>query len=299
MRETMDLDGAINMNTNENVTPETDFYLSISKEQLSQLPQEHYTGQIQLIDKEEDVAGAVLALRKAGRIGFDTETRPSFKRGSHYNVALMQLSSGEKGYLFRLNKIGFPEELRLLLEDKSVMKIGASVHDDIHNLNRIKAFEPNGFLDIQQYVKKFRISDNSLARIYAIVFGKRLSKAQRLTNWELPTLTLNQQAYAALDAVACTRIYEYLESGQFDPEKSEYRCVPEPIVEEETAEKEMPEVMPEPIVEEKPQESVAVDAPAKLSASAKRRRRRKLAAARKKAQEQNQDAMSPNQNPQK
>lgn len=295
----MDLNRAIHMNTNENVTPEADFYLSISKEQLSKLPQEHYTGQIQLIDKEEDVACAVEKLRKAGRIGFDTETRPSFKRGSHYNVALMQLSSGENGYLFRLNKIGFPEELRLLLEDKSVMKIGASVHDDFHNLNRIKAFEPDGFLDIQQYVKQFRIADNSLARIYGIVFGKRLSKAQRLTNWELPTLTLNQQAYAALDAVACTRIYEYLESGRFDPEKSEYRCDPEPVVEDATAEKDTPEVLPEPLLAEKPQETAAVDAPAKLSASAKRRRRRKLAAARKKAQEQNQGATSPNQNPRK
>ncbi len=287
------------MNTNENVTQEADFYLSISKEQLSKLPQEHYTGPIRLIEKEEDVADAVAELRMAGLIGFDTETRPSFKRGSHYNVALMQLSAKEKGYLFRLNKIGFPEQLRLLLEDRNVMKIGASIHDDFHNLNRIKPFEPDGFLDIQQYVKQFRIADNSLARIYGIIFGKRLSKAQRLTNWELPTLTVNQQVYAALDAVACTRIYEYLESGQFDLKQSEYKCVPH-VKEEEPSEKN-PGETDGLIAEKKPQEPVKSQEPIvsesqkKLSASAKRRKRRKLAAARKKAIEQTSAPLSDNQ----
>lgn len=270
------------MNNNQNVTQQADFYLSISKEQLSQLPQEHYTGPIQVIETEEDVAGAVEELRQSRHIGFDTETRPSFKRGKHYNVALLQLSVADKGFLFRLSKIGFPEQLRLLLEDKEIMKIGASVHDDFHNLNRIKEFDPGNFLDIQQYVKQFRIADNSLARIYGIVFGRRLSKAQRLTNWELPTLTPNQQAYAALDAVACTRIFEYLESGQFHPEDSQYRCVPQ-SEEESGSDKTQTEARAAATKDDTSEKSVVTASEGKLSSSARRRKRRKLAAARKKA----------------
>lgn len=298
---TMGLNGAANMktntNTNDNTAGQRDFYLSISKEQLNLLPQEHYTGQIHLIENEQEVEGAVEELRQAGCIGFDTETRPSFKRGKHYNVALMQLSAKDKGYLFRLSKIGFPEPLRLLLEDENVMKIGASVHDDFHNLNRIKPFEPNGFLDIQQYVKRFNIADNSLARIYGIVFGRRLSKAQRLTNWELPTLTLNQQIYAALDAVACTRIYEYLESGQFIPEESPYRCITQISEENIPGSEEKANHISETASTTGPDNHLPdKDTSRKPSASARRRKRRKLAAVGKKDGERHQNLQN-NTNP--
>lgn len=200
-----------------------DYYLSISKDELGQLPQAHFHGRIIVVDKAEMVEDAVNALRHWPVIGFDTETRPSFKKGRSNMVSLMQLACDNTCFLFRLNSIGFGESLISLLEDESIVKVGASVHDDLLNLNKLKGFNPSGFVDVQQYVKQFRIIDNSLARIYGIMFGHRISKNQRLTNWEQPSLTPNQQEYAALDAVACTRIYYTLKRGAFNPAESCYR----------------------------------------------------------------------------
>lgn len=191
----------------------------------------HFDGNIQVIDRPELVADAVAALRQYEVIGFDTETRPSFKRGKTNLVSLIQLSCDDTCYLFRINDIGFDSRVRELLEDESIIKVGASVHDDFLNLNKLEPFKPGGFIDIQQFVKQYHIADNSLARIYAILFGQRISKNQRLTNWEQHSLTHSQQLYAALDAVACTRIYFTLRNGAFDPASSPYRKEKEPDTE--------------------------------------------------------------------
>lgn len=179
-----------------------------------------------LIDKPEDVAEAVERLKACPVIGFDTETKPSFKKNHANKVALMQLSTDSVCYLFRLNKIGMPLALQSLIESPDVLKIGLSVHDDFNVMHRSSQFVPAGFVELQHMVKEYHICDLSLQRIYAILFGKKISKQQRLTNWEAPTLTPQQQRYAATDAWACLKIYLYLLSGAFDPEKSPYQ-VPE------------------------------------------------------------------------
>lgn len=202
-------------------------FVSIPKDKLGQLPNASFEGCIHLVDKSELVDESVAALRKSDLIGFDTETRPSFKKGQSHIVSLLQLSSSTDCYLFRLNKIGMPDSLKALLEDAGILKIGLSIHDDFHNLRKLSDFEPGGFIDLQQYVKTFRIADNSLSRIYAILFGQRISKGQRLTNWEAESLTPAQQSYAALDAVACIRIWQHLNSGAFNPLLSPYLTFPE------------------------------------------------------------------------
>lgn len=200
--------------------------LSISKADLAKLPVADYYGDIHVVDMPEDVDGAVEVLRSSDVIGFDTETRPSFKKGQSHQVALLQLSTRKDCFLFRLNKIGLPEAVKNLLEDESKIKIGVSLHDDFHNLHRIYTLNPAGFVDLQPYVKKFGIVDNSLSRIYGILFGHRISKGQRLTNWEASQLTPGQQAYAAFDALSCIEIYDYLESGKFNPFSSPYVLPP-------------------------------------------------------------------------
>lgn len=196
--------------------------ISISKQQLAELPAAHYPGIITVVDNLEKVDSAIARLRNSCLIGFDTETRPSFKKGHAYNVALMQLSSENECFLFRLNKIGLPDKLKELLEDESKVKVGLSIHDDFRNLHKTYEFEPNGFIELQQFVTKWNIIDKSLSKLYGILFGKRLSKAQRLSNWESEQLTDSQQHYAALDALACVRIYKHLEEGKFDPSTSRY-----------------------------------------------------------------------------
>lgn len=196
--------------------------ISIPKEALATLPAARYEGHIRLIETAEDADFATAELSKSDIIGFDTETRPAFKKGQSHLVALLQLSTRDTCYLFRLNKIGMPASVRSLLENPDIKKIGLSIHDDFLNLRKTTELEPAGFVELQQYVKKWNITDASLTKLYGILFGQRLSKAQRLSNWEADELSASQQAYAALDAKACIDIYEYLESGRFNPAESPY-----------------------------------------------------------------------------
>ncbi|MDE6256551.1 MAG: 3'-5' exonuclease domain-containing protein 2 [Muribaculaceae bacterium] len=202
---------------------------TITKQELSALPMVTYAGSIFLIDSEEKASEAAEILRQEKILGFDTETKPSFKRGHTNNVALLQLSTHDSTFLFRLNHIGLPDSVKAILENEEILKIGVSIHDDFHNLRKLYDIRPTGFIDLQSFVKDYGIADNSLARIYAILFGMRISKGQRLSNWEAEELTAHQQAYAALDALACIEIYDYLVSGKFIAEKSQfYRLIETP-----------------------------------------------------------------------
>lgn len=198
--------------------------ISIPKTILPTLPHAHFTGKITVIDSLDKARQALRALRRAGVVGFDTETRPSFRRGHPHKVALMQLSTEDHCFLLRLCTMGVSQALCNFLQDPSVVKIGLSVHDDFTVLRRsVPGLQPQGFVELQNFVQQFGIADISLQKIYAIVFGEYMPKNQRLTNWEAPQLTTHQQAYAAMDAYACLRLYKYLQSGQFDPLSSPYQ----------------------------------------------------------------------------
>lgn len=203
------------------------YIISISKEAVAEMPVMSFPGAITLVDSTSLAYQALRALSKEQIVGFDTETRPSFKKGKVHNAALMQISTEDRCFLFRLNKIGICDELKKFLENPDILKIGLSVHDDFKVLRRTTPLEPQGFIDLQQLVHDYKISDISLQKIYAIIFGERISKSQRLTNWEADTLTNQQQAYAALDAWACLKLYKYLMTGAFVPEASPYRHLPE------------------------------------------------------------------------
>lgn len=183
---------------------------SITKETLSQLPPEEFSGRIITIDTLQDAEKAVSYLRTFQKVGFDTETRPSFKKGLYYKISLMQISTDEACFLFRLNRIGIPKTLEDLLSDDQVLKIGLSLRDDFNSMRKRTAIDPMNFLDLQHYVGQFGIADASLQKIYAILFQKKISKGQRLSNWEADVLSDAQKKYAALDAWACLRIYNQL-----------------------------------------------------------------------------------------
>ena len=179
----------------------------IEKSTISTLPPCDITGEIIIIDRPEDVATAVDDLKQCTLIGFDTETRPSFRRGESNTISLLQLATDKRAYLFRLKKIGPNQLLKDLLESEEHMKVGLSVHDDFHSLNRWMPCRPKNFIELQKYVKAFGIEEMSLQKIYAIVFNKKISKRQQLSNWEAEELTPAQQQYAAIDAWACRDIY--------------------------------------------------------------------------------------------
>lgn len=202
--------------------------VTIDKETLAELPAAPFNGLIAVIDRKSQVADAIEFLKKSPIIGFDTETKPSFRRGENHNVALVQLATPTRTFLFRTNIIGLPSEIVELFQNPDILKIGLSIKDDFHCLSKFQEIHPKNFVELQDYVKEFKISDTSLSKIYAILFGQRISKAQRLTNWEAEDLTPAQRAYAALDAYACIQIYKHLKSGAFDPLKSEYLTFPKP-----------------------------------------------------------------------
>jgi len=184
--------------------------LTITKEQIAELPVEKFMGRIVVVDHEEKIADALNYLSVQQALGFDTETKPAFKRGQVHKVALLQLATQEACFLFRLNKIGYPDELEAIMVNPAIRKIGLSLRDDFAAINKRSARKPENFIDLQVFVDKFGIEDNSLQKIYAILFGKKISKSQRLSNWEAPELTPAQQSYAAIDAWACLRIYDHL-----------------------------------------------------------------------------------------
>lgn len=211
------------------------YIISIPKDVLATLPVVSYPGKITLVDSAAVAHSALRVLAREKVVGFDTETRPSFQKGRVHKVALMQISTAERCFLFRLNKIGICAELKAFLENPEITKVGLSVHDDFNVLRRSEAIDPQGFVDLQHMVKDYDITDISLQKIYAILFGERISKTQRLTNWEAETLSDAQQAYAALDAWACLKIYDYLRTGSFDKQGSPYRHLPEDPAEKSQA----------------------------------------------------------------
>ena len=188
------------------------FRANIEKSEVAQMPNTLFSGRIITIDTPDDAEKAVLALSRESIVGIDTETRPSFRKGVHYNVSLLQISTLETCFLFRLNRIGIPSPLIELLENNGITKVGLSLHDDYQALNKRKRFTPANFLDLQKYVTRFGIEEKGLQKMYAIVFGERISKSQQLTNWDADVLTDKQKLYAATDAWACLRIYHHLKN---------------------------------------------------------------------------------------
>jgi ribonuclease D len=187
---------------------------TISKAELSAYAQEVFPGRIIVIQDEKEAEKACAYLAKSGAVGFDTETRPAFRKGVSHQIALMQLSTDDTCFLFRLNLIGLPDCLANILVDPAIKKIGLSLKDDFSAIHKRKNLVPGNFLELQSFVKDYGIEDNGLQRIYGILFGKRISKGQRLSNWEIDTLSDAQKMYAALDAWACLRIYNELKNRE-------------------------------------------------------------------------------------
>ncbi|HEY3389763.1 MAG TPA: 3'-5' exonuclease [Prolixibacteraceae bacterium] len=183
---------------------------SISNDELAELPLSSFEGVIHVIEKPEDLGLALEYLSKQTIIGFDTETRPAFKKGQTYPVSLLQLSTTEQAFLFRINKIGLPAGLIKILASPNILKIGVAIRDDIKILQKIVPFKPGGFIELQELVKTYGIENFSLKKLSAIVLGFRISKSARLTNWDAPELSEQQLIYGATDAWVSCEIYKQL-----------------------------------------------------------------------------------------
>lgn len=183
-------------------------YDKFDKHAITNLPTITFPGRIITIVSPEETGKAVNYLLESDILGVDTETRPAFKKGEQHKVALLQVSTHDTCFLFRLKYTGITSAILRLLENKEIPMIGLSLHDDILSLHKSIDFKPGHFIDLQDVVGDLGIQDQSLQKIYANLFSRKISKRQRLTNWDAPVLTEKQKTYAATDAWTCINLYE-------------------------------------------------------------------------------------------
>ena len=195
------------------------YRISISPEEIGELPLAAFPGEIVVIDAEDDnFFSAIRYLRRQKVLGFDTETRPTFSPEQHSNgTAILQLSGKEKAFLFRVKKLGLPKELLSVLASSAVLKVGAATRDDVLGLQKILGFRPRGFVDLQSMVWEYGIRDKSVKKMAAIILGVKISKAQQLSNWEAEHLSESQMKYAATDAWVCREMYQKLQNSEKHP----------------------------------------------------------------------------------
>ena len=195
-------------------------YNKFDKKSIAQLPTVTFPGKTVVVMSESEAEKAVDFLLSRDILGVDTETRPSFKKGESHMVSLLQVSTSDVCFLFRLNHIGITPAILRLLENKVVPMVGLSLHDDMLSLHKRVAFTPGFFIDLQDLVGELGIVDLSLQKLYANLFHQKISKRQRLTNWDSDVLNDKQKAYAALDAWACINLYKEIlrlkQSGDYE-----------------------------------------------------------------------------------
>lgn len=186
------------------------FKTAIEKEEINKLEVRQFEGEIRVVDDHTSFLRAMDEIRQHKVLGFDTETKPVFKKGKMNDIALIQVSNHDIAWLFRINILGIPIQLKALLEDENYLKIGVGLRDDMQRLKRMVDFLPGGFLDLQKYVEAFQIESKSLKKLVAIVLGFKISKSQQMSNWEAEELTEKQQCYAATDAWVSLKVYDQL-----------------------------------------------------------------------------------------
>lgn len=190
---------------------------TISNEALNELPLQHYNGEIVVVEDADGIAQVIKEINNNEVLGFDTETRPSFKKGKINQISLIQLTTKKTTYLIRLNKTGFSTELKYLLSSEAVLKVGVGIRDDIRGLQRLAEFNPGGFVELQTMATDIGLKDFSLKKLAGILLKFRVSKRQRLSNWEADTLSQSQLIYAATDSWVALEIYKKL--SNLDPRK--------------------------------------------------------------------------------
>ncbi len=192
------------------------FRQEITKEEINELALRRYEGEITVATTEEQQEAALEEVSQHEVVGFDTEARPAFKRGVHYDTSLIQLSVPDHAFLIRLNHTGFSAELAAFFANDHIKKVGISIKDDLRHLEQLgekhgQRFNPQNILDLNDTAKALKIPHMGVKKLTAIFLGFRVSKSQQTSNWENATLTEKQLRYAATDAWVCLEIYQYLE----------------------------------------------------------------------------------------
>jgi ribonuclease D len=187
-----------------------EFKQSITSEELNLLPLKTFEGKVNVITESDKLAKVKTEIEKHAVVGFDTETRPSFKRGQVFKVALLQLAVPNKVFLIRLHHTGLPREITAIFENTEIIKAGVAIHDDIKSLQKLTKFTPKSFVELATLARTSGLQVESVKKLAGLLLGIRISKSAQTSNWEAPTLTEKQIDYAATDAWVCLEIYSKL-----------------------------------------------------------------------------------------
>lgn len=192
--------------------------VTISSEEINELELQRYEGKVHIITQEDQVAEAMKKIAKEKVVGFDTETKPAFKKGEYNHVSLIQIATSSEVFLIRVNLTGLTNEIIAFLSNKKLLKIGVALRDDIKDLRKLREFTPGGFIELNKLVKEIGIESNGLRKLAAIILGFRISKSAQISNWESEKLSDKQLNYAATDAWVCIEMYRELErKGYVNP----------------------------------------------------------------------------------
>ncbi len=186
------------------------FAPNIDNDEIVKLPRLSFEGDAFVISSEDELREKIKLFSTSSILGFDTESKPSFKKGRNNGIALVQLSDQKTALIIRVKEVGLPNELVAILENEKIVKVGAAIRDDLKGLKSIRNFNPKGFVDLQQIAVNYNIEGQSVRKLAAIVLGVRVSKSQQLSNWEAESLSFAQIDYAATDAWVCREIYQKL-----------------------------------------------------------------------------------------
>ena len=183
------------------------FKKEITVDEINNLELKKYSGKVLVIDSKKLIKNSCEEIKKNNIIGIDTETKPSFEKGIKNRVSLIQIATVKNVYLFRINKIEFPDELLDIFSDITIIKVGIAIHDDVRDLKRIKNFKDRSFIDLNNLAKDYGFISIGAKKLSALILGIRISKKQQLSNWETDRLTTKQIDYAATDAWICREIF--------------------------------------------------------------------------------------------
>lgn len=194
----------------EEINNQQIFQTYVTPEQVNDLPLTSYGGKIVVVTDPRKVPEAIDEIIQHDVVGFDTETRPTFKKGQFYHVSLIQIGIPGKVFLFRINQTGLSDYITGFLSNENILKLGVGLHDDVIALQKLKQFESAGFVELHNYVASMGVRNTGLRKLAAIILSIRISKSQQTSNWDNSRLTENQLRYAATDAWVCLEMYNKL-----------------------------------------------------------------------------------------
>ncbi|HKI81247.1 MAG TPA: 3'-5' exonuclease [Pseudodesulfovibrio sp.] len=185
---------------------------AFTKAEINEMPLRHYEGDIMVVRSESDLEEALDGMRESSLLGFDTETRPVFKKGKKPGPpSLLQLATADCAYVFQLGVQPLAKGVCEIMANRRILKTGVAVRDDILGLQRHFRFKPSGFVDLSDITAKYGLQTHGLRNMAANLLGFRISKSAQCSNWAKDKLTRQQIIYAATDAWISRELYLALE----------------------------------------------------------------------------------------